>query len=78
MFDGVTPIVQANVDGKSLTFSLDTGLADTDLNEGFANALPDLVKAGQKESRGITEYGGSSTHVSLLMGRWRFALVVWM
>jgi hypothetical protein len=68
LFDGGTPIVQANVDGKPLTFSLDTGAADTDLNEGFANALPDLVKAGQKESRAITGYGGSNTYDSVLMG----------
>jgi hypothetical protein len=68
LFDGVTPIVQANVDGKSLTFSLDTGATDTDLNEGFAKALPDLVQAGQKESRAITGYGGSNTYDSVLMG----------
>lgn len=68
LFDGSTPIVQASVDGKPLTFSLDTGGVDSDLNEGFAKALPDLVKAGQKESRAITGYGGSDTYDSVLLG----------
>ena len=42
-------VVQVNVEDKPLIFSLDTGAKDTDLNEGFAKALPELVKAGQKE-----------------------------
>lgn len=68
LFDGSTPIVQVDVDGKPLTFSLDTGAVDTDLNEGFANALPELVKAGQKESRPIMGYGGSNNYESVLLG----------
>ncbi len=40
----------------------------TDLNEGFARALPGLVKTGQKESRPITGYGGSNTYDSVLLG----------
>lgn len=68
LFLGATPIVQVNVKGKPLIFSLDTGAVDTDLNEGFAKALPDLVKAGQKESRAITGYGGSNKYDSVLLG----------
>ena len=61
-------LVQVSVDGKQITFGLDTGAMDTDLNEGFAKALPDLVKAGQKESRAITGYGGSNKYDSVLLG----------
>jgi hypothetical protein len=68
LFDGSTPIVQVGVDGKSLTFSLDTGAVGTDLNEGFAKALPELVKTGQKESRPIMGYGGSNNYDSVLLG----------
>ncbi|HKO20178.1 MAG TPA: aspartyl protease family protein [Acidobacteriaceae bacterium] len=68
LFHGLTPIVQVSVNGKPLIFSLDTGAVDTDLNEGFAKALPDLVKAGQKETRAITGLGGSNNYDSVLLG----------
>jgi hypothetical protein len=68
LFHGVTPIVQVSVNGKPLIFSLDTGAVDTDLNEGFAKALPDLLKAGQKETRAITGLGGSNNYDSVLLG----------
>lgn len=74
LFDGMTPIVQAHVEGKSLTFSLDTGARDTDLNEGFAKALPELVKAGQKETRPITGYGGTDNYDSVLLGPAAFSV----
>lgn len=69
LFDGRTPIVQASVDGKTLVFSLDTGAVGTDLNEGFAKALPDLVKYGRKETRPLTGYGGTNNYDSVLLGR---------
>lgn len=68
MFHGATGIVQVSVDGKALTFSLDTGAIDTDLNEGFAKTLPDLVKAGQKETRPIIGFGGTNNYDSVLLG----------
>ena len=68
LFDGATPIVKVDVNGKPLIFSLDTGAVGTDLNEGFAKALPDLVKAGQKETRPITGYGGTNNYDSVLLG----------
>jgi len=68
LFHGATAIVQVSVEGKALTFSLDTGAADTDLNEGFAKALPDLVEAGTKEMRAITGLGGSNEYDSVLLG----------
>jgi predicted aspartyl protease len=68
LFNGTTAVVELRVEGKALTFSLDTGAADTDLNEGFAKALPDLVKAGTKESRAITGLGGSNQYESVLLG----------
>ena len=68
MFHGMTPIVRVTVAGKPLILSMDTGASDTDLNEGFAKALPDLVAAGQKEIRPITGMGGSSDYDSVLLG----------
>lgn len=68
LFHGTTAIVQLQVEGKALTFSLDTGASDTDLNEGFAKALPDLVKAGRSETRAITGLGGSNQYDSVLLG----------
>lgn len=68
LFEGTTPIVQASADSKPLTFALDTGAVDTDLNPGFAKALPELVRAGQKEIRPITGYGGTNNYDSVLLG----------
>jgi hypothetical protein len=68
LFEGTTPVVQARVDHKPLMFSLDTGAKDTDLNPGFAKALPDLVRTGKKETRPITGYGGTNNYDSVLLG----------
>ena len=68
LFHGVSPIVQAGVEDKVLTFSLDTGAVDTDLNESFAKKFPALVAAGEKESRSITGLGGSKKYDSVLLG----------
>lgn len=67
LFHGATAIVQVSVNEKPLTFSLDTGAADTDLNQGFAKALPELVAAGQKERRAVTGMGGSEFYDSVLL-----------
>jgi hypothetical protein len=68
LFHGVTPIVQVTAGGKSLVFSLDTGATDTDLNEGFAKALPEVVATGRKAVRAITGMGGSKDYDSVLLG----------
>jgi predicted aspartyl protease len=68
LFHGATAIVQVQVKDKPLIFSLDTGAVDTDLNQGFAKALPELVEAGQKENRAITGLGGSNQYDSVLLG----------
>ncbi|MGH9589603.1 MAG: aspartyl protease family protein [Terracidiphilus sp.] len=74
LFHGSTAIVQLTVEGKPLTFSLDTGAVDTDLNEGFAKALPDLLAAGKKESLAITGMGGSVQYESVLLGPITFSV----
>jgi hypothetical protein len=38
------------------------------LNQTFATALPEIVNAGQKESRAITGLGGSNQYDSVLLG----------
>ena len=68
LFDGSTPVVQASVADKPLTFALDTGAVDTDLNPGFAKALPELVQAGKKKITPITGYGGTHNYDSALLG----------
>jgi len=68
MFHGMTPIVRVTAAGKPLILSMDTGASDTDLNEGFAKALPQLVAAGRKEIRPITGMGGSNNYDSVLLG----------
>ena len=68
LFHGATAIVQVHVKDKALIFSLDTGATDTDLNEGFAKALPEVVEAGHKENRAITGLGGSNQYDSVLLG----------
>jgi predicted aspartyl protease len=68
LFHGATVIVQLHVKNKPLVFSLDTGAVDTDLNQTFATALPEIVNAGQKESRAITGLGGSNQYDSVLLG----------
>lgn len=68
LFHGPTLIVQVGVKDKLLTFSLDTGAVDTDLNQSFAEKLPELVAAGKKEKRAITGMGGSKVYDSVLLG----------
>lgn len=68
LFHGTTPIVEVAVDGRDLIFSLDTGAVDTDLNEGFARALPELVARGRKETRAIEGMGGRVSYDSVVLG----------
>jgi hypothetical protein len=68
LFHGSTPVVQVGVKEKLLSMSLDTGAMDTDLNEGFAKAFPEVVSAGEKENRAITGFGGSNKYDSVLLG----------
>lgn len=67
LFDGTRPIVQLSAEGKSVVFSLDTGATDTDLNASFAKKFPELVAAGDKESRAITGLGGSNHYDSVIL-----------
>ena len=60
--------MQLTVEGKGVTFSLDTGAMDTDLNASFAKNFPEMVAAGQKESRAITGLGGTNHYDSVLLG----------
>ncbi len=68
LFHRATAIVQVRVKERPLIFSLDTGAVDTDLNESFATALPEIVEAGHKETRAITGLGGSNQYESVLLG----------
>ncbi|HEV2135267.1 MAG TPA: aspartyl protease family protein [Terracidiphilus sp.] len=74
LFHGTTAIVEVAVNGRALIFSLDTGAVDTDLNAGFAKALPELVARGKKETRAITGMGGSENYDSVLLGPVTFSV----
>lgn len=74
LFHGSTAIVQLTVKGKPLIFSLDTGAVDTDLNESFGKAFPELLAAGKKETRPIEGLGGSVRYDSVLLEPVTFAV----
>lgn len=67
LFSAATPVVEARVQNTTLSFSFDTGAADTVLNEIFANEFPALVKAGTKEKRPILGMGGKNTYDAVLL-----------
>ena len=74
LFHEQNPVVAMTVNNKPVTMTLDTGATDTDLNESFAKAFPELVAAGKKETRPITGLGGSTSYDSVLLGPVTFHL----
>lgn len=74
LFHGTAAIVEVAVNGRALIFGLDTGAVDTDLNAGFAKALPELVARGKRETRAITGMGGSESYDSVLLGPVTFSV----
>lgn len=67
LFHNSNPVIDVQVDGKHLDFTLDTGAVSTDLNPAFAKALPALVKTGAPEKQTIEGLGGSSEGQSVLL-----------
>jgi hypothetical protein len=64
-FDEQTPLVQIQLDGKSLTFSLDTGAETTYLYKPFADAFPSLMETGKQQQRKLTGLSGSTMQESI-------------
>jgi len=64
-FNDATPVVQVLLDGKPLSFFLDTGAAHTWLYKPFADAFPERMKEGKTETYTIRGVSGSSMQESL-------------
>src|SRR5512143_1729819 len=60
-------LVSADIRGRSVFFTLDSGAVDTDLNSDFAESFGDLVANAQKTTREVTGVGGTSTFESLIV-----------
>lgn len=67
LFHNSNPIIDVQVEGKRLDFTLDTGAVDTDLNPPFARALPALMRTGSPENRTIEGVGGTTEGESILL-----------
>ncbi len=70
LFHGATAIVQVHVKDKALIFSLDTGATDTDLNEGFAKALPAIVDAGKRRIARLRGWVGAINMIRCCWDQW--------
>jgi len=60
-------LVSAEIAGRGVFFTLDSGAIDTDLNSNFAGSFGDLVANAQKTTRDITGVGGTSTFEVLIL-----------
>jgi len=60
-------LVSAEIAGRSVFFTLDSGAIDTDLNSNFVGSFGDLVADAQKTTREITGVGGTSTFEALIL-----------
>jgi len=71
-FDGITPITEMSLNGKTLSFTFDTGADRTYLYPAFATAFPELMRAGTKKDRKLTGLNGSTTQESVELQSVRF------
>jgi predicted aspartyl protease len=67
LFHNSNPVIDVQVSGKHLDFTLDTGAVNTDLNPAFAEALPALLKTGTPEKQSIEGLGGTTEGQSVLL-----------
>jgi predicted aspartyl protease len=72
-FDGDIPVAQMTVDGKDLTFTLDTGAVHTYLGPVFAAQFPELMRAGHKEDHTQTGLSRSAVQESVVLPSVRFS-----
>jgi len=64
-FDIAFPLVQIPIDGKPLSFFLDTGAAHTWLYKPFGDAFPERMKEGKAEAYEIRGVSGSTMQEAL-------------
>jgi len=55
-------LVSAEITGRSVFFTLDSGATNTDLNSNFVGSFGELVANAKKTTREITGIGGTSTY----------------
>jgi len=60
-------LVSAEIAGRSVFFTLDSGAVDTDLNSEFAERFGDLIANAQKTTKEVTGVGGTSTFEALIL-----------
>jgi predicted aspartyl protease len=65
VFDGGRLVVRAEVLGRPVLASFDTGANSTDLNVNFADLFPDIVARGKKGTSDISGGGGTRTFASV-------------
>jgi len=71
-FDGLQPVTQMRLNGKTLSFTFDTGATHTVLYPPFAAAFPELMHAGSKQSHTLTGLSGSTVQESVALPSVRF------
>ncbi|HYN06254.1 MAG TPA: retropepsin-like aspartic protease [Vicinamibacterales bacterium] len=65
VFDRSRLVLRAEVLGKGVLATFDTGANSTDLNANFANLFPDIVATGRKGSADLNGIGGTQTFASV-------------
>jgi len=65
VFDRSRLALRADVLGRSVLTTLDTGANTTDLNANFADLFPEVVAAGKKGSSALNGIGGTQTFESV-------------
>ena len=65
VFDCSRLVLRAEVLGKGVLMTLDTGANSTDLNATFADLFPDVVASGKEGLSDISGVGGTQTFASV-------------
>jgi predicted aspartyl protease len=71
-FDGIMPITEMSLNGKTLSFTFDTGATHTVLGPPFAAAFPESMRTGTKKGHKQTGLNGSTTQESVELPSVRF------
>jgi hypothetical protein len=67
-------LVSAEIAGRSVFFTLDSGAVNTDLNSNFVENFGNLVANAQKTTRGITGVGGTSTFEAYVLSELKLSV----
>jgi hypothetical protein len=67
-------LVSAEIAGRSVFFTLDSGAINTDLNSNFVGSFGDVVANAQKTTRDITGVGGTSTFEAYVLSELKLSV----